>query len=225
MRNRSWQDTPIVTYALLAVTVAMFILETVVGGSQNPWVLLELGARSNQLIMAGQWWRLITPVFLHIGLAHIVINGFSLYYLGMICERIFGHWRFAVIYLVSALTGNVASFVFSSSALSAGASTAIFGLMGAFLMLGDTFRHNPVISQLARQFALLAGMNLIFNLFAPGIDIAGHIGGLVGGFLIAGLVGAPQLGKTSLARRTVMGVVLVAAVVALMAMRMTGQVG
>ena len=225
MRNRSWQDTPIVTYALLAATVAMFIVETVAGGSQNPWVLLQLGARNNQLIVAGQWWRLITPAFLHIGVTHIVVNGFSLYYLGIICERIFGHWRFAAIYLISAFTGNVASFVFSSSTLSAGASTAIFGLMGAFLMLGDTFRHNPVITQLARQFALLAGLNLIFNLFSSGVDIAGHIGGLVGGFLIAGAVGAPQIGQMRVARRTVMGVVLVAAIVALLALRMTGQVG
>lgn len=222
---RNWQDTPFVTYALLAVTVAMFLVETVAGGSQNPWVLLRLGARSNQLILAGQWWRLITPAFLHIGITHIVINGFSLYYLGLICERIFGHWRFAVIYLVSAFTGNVASFVFASSALSAGASTAIFGLMGAFVMLGDTFRHNPIITQLARQFALLAVLNLVFNLFASGIDIAGHIGGLVGGFLIAGLLGAPQIGRTPVARRAVMGVVLVAAVIALLTMRITGQVG
>lgn len=219
MQNRfnRYANTPFVTYALLAVTVAMFVVETIAGGSTNNYVLVQMGARLNELIYAGQWWRFITPAFLHIGLMHIVVNGVSLYYLGAITERIFGHWRFLVIYLVSAIAGNVAGFVFAPNSLSAGASTAIFGLMGAFLMLGDSFRENPVVRQLAQQFALLAGINLVFNLFASGVDISGHIGGLIGGFLIAGTVGAPQLGRIHPVRQAVMAIVLVAAVVALLA--------
>lgn len=216
-RQSRIEDTPFVTYALLAVTVAMFLIETIAGGSTNGEVLARFGARYNPLIYAGEWWRFITPAFLHIGLMHIVVNGVSLFYLGEITEKIFGHWRFFVIYLVSAIAGNVAGFVFAPSSLSAGASTAIFGLMGAFLMLGDSFRENPMVRQLAQQFALLAGINLVFNLFSSGVDISGHIGGLIGGFLIAGAVGAPNLGRINPVRQVLMAVVLIGALVALLA--------
>ncbi|WP_225047608.1 rhomboid family intramembrane serine protease [Lacticaseibacillus kribbianus] len=217
--QRTWRrldDTPFVTYILLGVTIAVFLLETLAGGSTNSFVLLRFGARWNPLIYIGQWWRLITPMFVHIGVTHIVVNAVSLFYLGSITERIFGHWRYLVIYLVSGIAGNVASFVFNADGLAAGASTAIFGLMGAFLMLGDTYRHNPVITQLSRQFMLLAAMNLVFNLFSSGVDIFGHIGGLVGGVLIAFAVGAPQLGPTPTSRRVIGGVVLAAALVLLL---------
>ena len=207
---------PFVTYGLLAITVIVFLMEVLAGGSENTLVLLNFGARYNLLIQQGQWWRFITPMFLHIGLMHIVVNAVSLYYLGVMTESIFGHWRFLTIYLVSGITGNIASFVFNPNSLSAGASTAIFGLLGAFLLLGDAFRDNLAIRQLSRQYLFLVAFNLIFNLFSPGIDISGHIGGLVGGFLIAGALGAPQLGTITAARRWLMGVVLIVAAVALL---------
>ncbi|MFD1484317.1 rhomboid family intramembrane serine protease [Lacticaseibacillus baoqingensis] len=220
MHNPYWRsrlaNTPIVTYVLLAITVAVFIGETLMGGSTNNLVLVAFGARWNPLIVAGQWWRFVTPAFVHIGWMHIIVNGISLYYLGAICERIFGHWRFAVIYLVSAIAGNVAGYVFAPDSLSAGASTAIFGLMGAFLMLGDSFRDNAMVRLLSQQFAMLAVINLVFNLFSSGVDITGHIGGLLGGFLVAGAVGAPQLGQMSKARQIIMAVVLVFALMALL---------
>lgn len=211
-----WDNTPFVTYALVIVTVLVFIAETLAGGSTSTAVLAEFGARWNPYIYAGQWWRFIMPMFLHIGLMHIVVNGVSMYYLGVMTERLFGHWRSFVIYMVSGIAGNIASFVFSPNVLSAGASTAIFGLLGAFLLLGDTYRDNPAVRAISRQFLILAAVNLVFNLFASGIDIAGHIGGLIGGFLIAGVVGCPQLGPTSIWRRSLMGVVLLVAAVALL---------
>ncbi|MCI1985599.1 MAG: rhomboid family intramembrane serine protease [Lactobacillus sp.] len=220
MRHPYWRtrlaNTPIVTYALLAITIAVFIGETLMGGSTNTLVLIAFGARWNQLIDAGQWWRFVTPAFVHIGLMHIIVNGISLYYLGAICERIFGHWRFAIIYLVSAVAGNVAGYVFAPDIPSAGASTAIFGLMGAFLMLGDSFRDNSMVRLLSQQFAMLAVINLVFNLFSSGVDISGHIGGLIGGFLIAGTVGAPQLGRMSKIRQVIMATVLIFALAALL---------
>ncbi|WP_407891320.1 rhomboid family intramembrane serine protease [Lacticaseibacillus sp. N501-2] len=216
-------NTPFVTYALVLLTALVFVAETLLGGSDNNLVLLRLGARYNPLILAGQWWRFITPAFLHIGITHLVLNGVSLYYLGLICEKVFGHWRFLVIYLVSAVAGNVASFAFSPNSISAGASTAIFGLMGAFLMLGDAFRDNPMVKQLAQQFALLAVINLVMNLFMTGVDLPGHIGGLLGGFLIAGTVGAPRLGQLSKLKQAVFFVVLVFALGALIMLPMNGR--
>ena len=202
------QNSAYVTNAILAVTILVFLLETFSGGSTNNSVLVFYGARLNPLILYGQWWRLMTPVFVHIGLMHILVNGFSLYYLGQMTEQLFGHWRFFLLYFISGFAGNVASFAFSPNTLAAGASTAIFGLLGACLMLGDSFKENPVIRQLARQFLLLVGLNLLFNLISSGIDIFGHIGGLLGGFLAAGMLGAPALGRMGTPRRIASAVTL-----------------
>ncbi|KRO18551.1 rhomboid family intramembrane serine protease [Lacticaseibacillus saniviri] len=218
MRQSNWKNRlnnmPFMTYGLLAITFAVYLLETLKGGSTNTMVLLDLGARYNPLIAQGEWWRLFTPMFLHIGLMHLVVNAVSIYYLGMMTEQIFGHARFLAIYLLSGIAGNYVSMVFNANALAAGASTAIFGLFGAFLMLGDNFRENPAIRSIAQQYLLLVGINLVFNLFGSGIDIAGHIGGLIGGFLVAGVLGAPNIGLINRNRRILMGVVLVIAVVA-----------
>ncbi|MFD1432012.1 rhomboid family intramembrane serine protease [Lacticaseibacillus yichunensis] len=206
---RRLDGTPFITYALLAVTISVFALETLAGGSESVTVLIRFGARYNTAIWMGEWWRFITPIFLHIGLTHILMNGLTLYFLGVLCEQVFGHWRFLTIYLVSGIAGNVASFVFNPDVVSAGASTALFGLMGAFLLLGDTFRHQPQVGAVARQFAVFAAINLIFNLFSSSVDIYGHIGGLIGGFLIAGLLGAPNIGEMPRWRQVISGVFLI----------------
>lgn len=198
---RRIQNQPYVTYLLLAITLFVFLLETLGGGSESTYVLVRFGARWNPLIQAGQWWRLITPIFVHIGLMHILVNGVTLFYLGGLTERIFGHWRFALLYLVSGFTGNLASAAFNAGGLAAGASTSLFGMMGAFLMLYDGFRDEPGIRMLARQFVMLAALNIVFDLFMPGVDIFGHVGGFVGGFLIAYALGAPNVGETAAPRR------------------------
>ncbi|KRM13210.1 rhomboid family intramembrane serine protease [Paucilactobacillus suebicus] len=201
------------TQAIVLIQVIVFILMTVAGGSTNTQILIEFGAKVGTLIQEGQWWRLITPVFLHIGLMHLVVNSVTVYYIGTQIENMFGHARFLSIYFVSALTGNLASFVFLPNSLSAGASTAIFGLFGAFLMLGESFHHNPYIRLLSRQFLTFVAINLVFDLFMPGIDIYGHLGGLVGGFLMGYVVGTPQIGKINLIKRFLSGIILLVIVV------------
>lgn len=136
--DQIWRRAP-VTVVLLIIQIVAFIIMTLLGGSTNFSVLIECGARVTSLIHEGQWWRLITPVFLHIGIAHLIINSITLYFLGMYIEELFSHWRMLVIYLVSAFTGNLASAYFLPNTISAGASTALFGLFGAFLMLGNHF--------------------------------------------------------------------------------------
>ena len=114
----------------------------------------------------------------------------TLYFLGMQIEYLFGPWRFLVIYLVSGICGNSASFAFTP-AISAGASTALFGLFGAYLMLGESFRNDPYIRTIAKQFLVLVVLNLLSDLTGS-IDLWGHLGGLIGGFLLGYVVGAPQ---------------------------------
>ncbi|ANZ58242.1 rhomboid family intramembrane serine protease [Fructilactobacillus lindneri] len=179
---------PIVTWILLLVMIINFILMTFSGGSTNPSVLLEFGAESNILIQQGEWWRLITPIFVHIGYQHLIIDGISIYFVGKILENIFGHIRYFIIFMVSGFCGNLMSFAFENS-LSAGSSTSLFGLFGSFLMLACVMKDNEFITQTAKTFLLLIIINLIFDLFAPGINIYGHIGGLIGGFMISFVVG------------------------------------
>lgn len=213
MNWRELKQQAFCTQAIVLIQVIVFILMTINGGSTNSQILLNFGAKYGPAIQAGDWWRLITPVFLHIGLTHLVVNSVTVYYIGTQIENMFGHIRFLAIYFVSALTGNLASFVFMPDSLSAGASTAIFGLFGAFLMLGESFHHNPYIRLLSRQFLIFVVINLVFDLFMPGIDIYGHLGGLVGGFLMGYVVGTPQIGKINLIKRFLSGIILLVVII------------
>lgn len=213
MNWRELKQQAFCTQAIVLIQVIVFILMTINGGSTNSQILLNFGAKYGPAIQAGDWWRLITPVFLHIGLTHLVVNSVTVYYIGTQIENMFGHIRLLAIYFVSALTGNLASFVFMPDSLSAGASTAIFGLFGAFLMLGESFHHNPYIRLLSRQFLIFVVINLVFDLFMPGIDIYGHLGGLVGGFLMGYVVGTPQIGKINLIKRFLSGIILLVVII------------
>lgn len=203
---------PFMTVGLIVIMVLVYGAMTLDGGSTNVNVLITFGAKLNALIQQGEWWRLFTPIFLHIGFTHILMNMITLYFVGIQIEAAFGHTRFLVLFLVAGIGGNVASFCFSNS-LSAGASTAIFGLFGAFMMLGESFWQNPVIRQLTQTFLAFVVMNILFDLFAPGIDLAGHIGGLVAGFLVAYSLGVPRIGKVSSVKRVVATVALIVGLV------------
>lgn len=188
-----------VTAGLVTVNVVVFVLMVAVYHIQGVSLfstfsgqsLLAAGARYTPAIQAGQWWRLFTPMFIHMSVMHLGMNMVVLYFLGQQIETLFGHWRLLIIYLVSGMTGNIWSAIFLPTTLSAGASTSIFGLFGAFIMLGIIFRGNPYIRAMSRQFILLVVLNLVMDIFSAGIDIWGHIGGLVGGFAIALVIGVP----------------------------------
>ncbi|WP_235700529.1 rhomboid family intramembrane serine protease [Companilactobacillus nodensis] len=136
------QEKPYVTWFLLIFTIGIFAAETLSGGSQNINTLLTFGAKTNNLVQEGQWWRLITPMFIHIGVLHIMMNGFTIFYVGQILEPMVGHVRFLFIYFLSGITGNLASFAFgSSNTISAGASTSLFGLFAAFLAWQSSTRR------------------------------------------------------------------------------------
>lgn len=214
MRNSVWKDNP-VTVTLIAIQVIIYLLMILAGGSTNPAVLLRFGALQSAALQAGEWWRLITPVFVHIGFAHLLINSITLYFIGMYIEQLFGHWRLLIIYLGSAVVGNLMSAYWLPAGISAGASTGIFGLFGAFIMLGASFRENQALRMLSRQFLILVALNIVTDLMVPGIDLAGHLGGFIGGFLLAYLVGAPRLGRVNVIERTLATLVLVAGILVL----------
>jgi rhomboid protease GluP len=181
---------PLFTYFFLVIQIMMFMVLEWAGGSQNPLTLIQYGAKFNPLIQEGEWWRLITPMFLHIGLLHLLMNSLALYYFGSIVERIFGNSRFLMIYIISGIFGTVASFALSPS-LSAGASGAIFGCFGALLYFGVR-RPSLFFRTMGANLLTLLGINLLIGFIIPAVDNAGHIGGLIGGFLAAGIVHLPK---------------------------------
>jgi rhomboid protease GluP len=173
---------PLVTWILLAAIVVVFGLETLAGGSTDTEVLVRLGAKVTPLIVAGEYWRLFTAMFLHIGVFHLLFNGYALFAIGTELERLFGPLRFALIYVLAGLMGSLASYAFSYT-LSAGASGAIFGVIGALAAFFLLHRERLGAWGRARlgNIAFLIAINLFLGFTQAGIDNLGHIGGLVGG--------------------------------------------
>lgn len=183
---------PVVTYILLGLIVLAFGAETLAGGSAQTDVLIKLGAKYSPLIVAGEYWRLFTAMFLHIGWMHLAFNAYALVAIGTDLERIVGWARFLAIYLLSGLFGSLTSYAFSAN-LSAGASGAIFGVigaLGAFFALYHERLGRWGRSRLANILFLIA-INLFFGFTNPGIDNYGHLGGLLSGAAL-GLLLAPR---------------------------------
>ncbi|HEX3031394.1 MAG TPA: rhomboid family intramembrane serine protease [Bacillota bacterium] len=179
--------TPVITYTLIGINVLLWVLMTLAGGSGNSEVLMAFGAKVNALIVAGEYWRLLTPVFLHIGIDHLLFNCFALYQLGIGAEQLFGRVKYLAIYLCAGIFGNLGSFVFSDY-LSAGASGAIFGIMGAYLYFGT--RERKIFSSgMGGSIVAILVINLVYGLINSRVDNFAHLGGLIGGFLISCSVG------------------------------------
>jgi rhomboid protease GluP len=176
---------PLWTFIFLGANVLVWLAMTIMGGSQDPGVLVFFGAKYNPLIVAGQYWRLLTACFVHIGIVHLLFNSYALFSFGLEVERRFGRSRFLALYILSGLAGSVLSFI-GSTKLSAGASGAIFGLVGAMIAYFATYRDEfgQWGKRQLRSVLLVAGYNLIWGFITPGIDYLGHIGGLLGGLAL-----------------------------------------
>jgi len=177
------------TFGLVLVTCLVFLGQWLSQQFLGVDWLLQLGAKASAPKSQGQWWRFLTPVFLHIGLPHLFINMYSLFAIGPAVERFFGTTRFLATYILSGLAGVIASLAFSPYA-SAGASGAIFGLLGS---LGSfLYLHRALFGRLGqiqlRQILFVALLNLALGLM-PGIDNWGHLGGLLSGACLSYLLG------------------------------------
>lgn len=183
------QLDPLVTYTLMGLSIAFFILQIATQYLVNQDIPAAYGVKANRLIQSGQYWRLLTPMLLHGSIIHLGFNMYALYILGRRLERYFGHRRFLALYVISGFCGNIFSFLLTE-APSLGSSTAIFGILGAegvFLyqqreLLGDRFRRA------LGQIVQVAVINLVIGL-SPGIDNWGHIGGLIGGITFTWFAG------------------------------------
>jgi membrane associated rhomboid family serine protease len=186
MRSAARSGEPVLTYALIAINVVAFIGElaggaSAGGGSLGTSRLFADGALRASDVANGDYWRLITAGFLHASVFHIFFNMFALWILGQMLEPAIGSVRFGLIYFVSLLAGSFGALVVTPDALTVGASGAIFGLMGAAVVVLRNRGINPMESGLG----LWIGLNLLLTFTLSNISIGGHIGGLIGGTLAA----------------------------------------
>ena len=185
------RSAPYVTYSIIGVTVFFYILQLLSEYVFGRDILVIYGARINEAILAGELWRFLTPALLHGSLPHIAFNMYALLSFGTSLERHFGHGRFFLLYVLGAFAGNVASFLFTGGSYSVGASTAIFGLLGAeavFLIQNRKSFPGQFRSAIG-NIIFIAAINLFVIGSLPGIDNWGHIGGLVGGVMFTSFAG------------------------------------
>ncbi len=176
---------PIVTYIIIALCIIMFLVS---GGGYNVNLLLLFGANYGPLVRNGEIYRLITCMFLHGGIVHIVLNMYSLFIIGPRIEDFFGKKKFILIYLLSGISASLLSIGINGNTISIGASGAIFGLFGALIYFANNYR-GYIGAVIKSQVVPIVIYNLLIGFFIPGIDIYGHIGGLIGGLIVANMLG------------------------------------
>lgn len=170
---------PVVTYTLIAINIIIFLLSSVFN-------IIEAFGVNRYAVLHGEYYRLITGMFLHAGILHITFNMYALYIIGSQLESFLGKWRYLIVYLLSGFAGSVLS-IFFSTGISVGASGAIFGLLGSLLYFGYHYRVY-LESVVKSQIIPLIILNLLLGMM-PGIDNWAHIGGLIGGLLATMAVG------------------------------------
>lgn len=185
-----------VTVLLILLNTLIFLIVEVTGGSENGQHMLECGAVYAPLIIEqGQWYRMLTSMFLHFGAPHLINNMLVLFVLGQRLEPVTGKMKFLLIYILGGLGGNLISLIWDmrtgNYSLSAGASGAVFAVMGGMIYV--IIRHRGRVADLnMKQMLLMAAFSLYFGFASGGVDNAAHAGGLLCGFLAAVIVYHPR---------------------------------
>lgn len=202
------EKTPIITYALIAINIIIFLLMYIIGnGSEDTRTLVDFGALSKVLVQYGEYYRIITCAFLHIGILHLLCNMYALYVLGKDIESFYGRYKYIFIYLISAIIGSLTSLTFMDEyTISAGASGAIFGLMGSLLYFGYNYRVT-LNNSINKQILPIIFINLLFGFMSSGVDNFAHLGGLLGGYIASMVVGVKY--KTSRGEKINSAIVLI----------------
>ncbi len=196
---RSQSTSMIVTQGIFGINVAVFlgmslaVGVTVFGSPEWHDLSVRLGANYGPYVVGGQWWRLLASVFIHGGLVHIAFNMWCLWNLGRLAESVYGHWTFAVVYLLTGLGGSLMSVAwhFPIPVSSVGASGAIFGIAGALISsfyLGEFSLPRAAMSGMLRSVVTFVGYNLFFGAVIAGTDNAAHVGGLLMGLILGALI-------------------------------------
>ena len=207
IRMAKFKVKPIINNTYLVLLVLFFGYLWVRSRNLLPgFVAIHYGATYNPLIVAGEYWRLVASAFMHLEPMHLIFNAVFIFRFGAIVENIFGKWRMVFIIFISAITAGLFGFAFSTS-FSLGASGVAYGFIGVLVFLGFEMRRTfmPMLKQIIIPILVIS---TLFSLIVPNIDHFGHLGGFVGGFLAATIVGVPKI-KPFIARTVLTGVTLV----------------
>jgi membrane associated rhomboid family serine protease/Flp pilus assembly protein TadD len=184
---------PIITRLLIGANVAVYLIMVAAGISwiePSQWDLIRFGADFGPLTLTGQWWRLLTNMFVHVGLIHLALNMWCLWVLGDLAERFMGRKAFTFLYFASGLTASLGSLAWDPARVSAGASGAIFGAVGgmvSYLYLKKAPIDLRFAKERLKSLSIFIGINLIWGL-QSGIDNAAHVGGLIGGLALGAVM-------------------------------------
>lgn len=206
----------IVTPAIVIINAVVFVLMILSGVDfvrPTAQSVLDWGANYGPKTMAGEWWRLATCMFLHFGILHVGLNMFVLWGLGRLVERLVGSVGFLVVYFLSGVLASVASLVWSPVVVAAGASGAVFGVAGTllgFLALRRDTVPGPVLRNVRNNLIFFVGINIVFGLTVPGVDLVAHMGGFVGG-CVCGLVLSQPISPKMFRGRTTRNAILTVA--------------
>ncbi|MFZ0818683.1 MAG: rhomboid family intramembrane serine protease [Candidatus Acidiferrales bacterium] len=187
--NRIAPARPVVTYALIALCFAVFVLELIKGAGFDSMPIplaIQLGADYGPLTISGQWWRLLTAMFLHFGFFHIAMNMWCLFALGFLAERLMGRLGFLVLYFGAGLAGSLLSVAINPQVVGAGASGGVFGVAGGlvtYLWLKKAPLDFAGVKRQLQSLATFIGINVLYSLQAN-VDMMAHLGGLVAGLAI-----------------------------------------
>jgi membrane associated rhomboid family serine protease/Flp pilus assembly protein TadD len=204
-------STMLVTQAFVGICVAVFVaMGAATGGASitgpTSQQLIDWGGNAKTLTLGGQWWRLVTSMFVHIGVMHIFFNMWCLWDLGAMCESLYGHWTFAAVYMITGVAGSLASAWWHPIGVSAGASGAISGIVGALIAsyyLGEFSLPRAAITANLRSLIMFVGYNVLFGAIAGRVDNAAHLGGLVSGLLFGALIARVAPGRAAFPRLAV----------------------
>jgi membrane associated rhomboid family serine protease/Tfp pilus assembly protein PilF len=182
------------TQILFGACIAVYLAMAIANGSpmeMSGQIMLHFGANYGPDTLSGQWWRLVTYMFLHAGIWHILFNMWCLWDLGRLCESLYGRWTYAGLYFITGIAGGLTSIGWNPVVLSVGASGAVFGLAGALIAsfyLGEFSLPRLAISGTLRSLVIFAVFNIVIGQFFGGVDNACHIGGLVSGLILGALI-------------------------------------
>lgn len=205
----TWNKS-LVSTLLVILNILVFIWMLIKYGTTTQAVpLVEMGANfAPMIIQYNEWFRLITAAFIHIGAAHLLMNLVVLFFLGIELEPIMGSWRFIILYFISAIGGNLMSFAFSES-ISAGSSTALFGMFAAMLVLSYVYPDNRYLRQRSMSMGFVLLLNVILGLINQGVDNFGHMGGALFGALVTLILQTPHKSDIKLSYKIVAGMAII----------------
>lgn len=176
------------TRTLIIINLAVFLIMTASRGTESIENLVRFNAMVKPLVYQGQWWRVFCAQFIHIGFFHILMNMYFLNTIGPIFERLYGPRNFLIIYLVSGVVGNLFTYAFgSTSSVSAGASTSLYGLLGLAIGIMITYKNDEILRSFGASFVSVVVINLIYSFLMPRVGVLGHLGGFIGGLVLAGI--------------------------------------